>query len=193
MNVWLVWLVFLSKWHLHPKQDLFLFTSSHSIRHLFLFSFSRPDKDMDVTLDKCPGYNLYIGGYVARRVVAELVRVHVFATRLSFYVSLSLRSSWREISRFVGLRRTQALKNCRITHIVSVLDWEFKDDAPLIRGYQHLHIPVDDVEDENLLEWFPRSNDFIREALKDQEGQSASHDGTTEGMDEKFSGVYIHW
>lgn len=78
------------------------------------------------------------------------------------------------------------MKNANITHIVSVLDWEFKDDVPLIRGYQHLHIPVDDVEDENLLEWFPKSNDFIQRGLdyRPANGQN---------LDDKGSGVYIHW
>jgi len=77
-----------------------------------------------------------------------------------------------------------------------VLDWEFKDDAPLIRGYQHLHIPVDDVEDENLLEWFPKSNAFIKQGLNYRAGNRTSL-GTGvddfDDFDEKGSGVYIHW
>lgn len=85
------------------------------------------------------------------------------------------------------------MKNCNITHIVSVLDWEFKDDAPLIRGYQHLHIPVDDVEDENLLEWFPRSNHFIQEGLTYRSKNKASLGDGADNLSEKGSGVYIHW
>ncbi|KAK5076994.1 tyrosine protein phosphatase yvh1 [Lithohypha guttulata] len=110
---------------------------------------------MEPTLDKCPGYNLYIGG-------------------------------------FIGLRRPQALKNANITHIVSVLDWEFKDDAPLIRGYKHFHIPVDDVEDENLLEWFPRSNAFIQQGLDYRPDRGPNSSSGVNNLDEKGSGVYIH-
>lgn len=110
---------------------------------------------MTATLDKCPGYNLYIGG-------------------------------------FIGLRRTQALKNCNITHIVSVIDWEFKNDAPLISGYKHLHIPVDDVEDENLLEWFPRSNRFIHEGLNYKQAFSSNLGDGAVSVPNKGSGVYIH-
>jgi len=85
------------------------------------------------------------------------------------------------------------LKNCNITHIVSVLDWQFKDDVPLIRGYQHLHIPVDDVEDENLLEWFPRSNQFIQEGLNYRPKNDSKSAETLDHINENGSGVYIHW
>ncbi|RMZ86248.1 hypothetical protein DV737_g115, partial [Chaetothyriales sp. CBS 132003] len=91
-------------------------------------------------LDKCPGYNLFIGGFIA-------------------------------------LRRPKALQNCHITHIVSVLEWQFEPDNPLTRGYQHLHIPVDDVEDENLLVWFPRSNAFIHDALANSSPTKVPSDG----------------
>ena len=91
------------------------------------------------------------------------------------------------------MRRTQALKNCNITHIVSVLDWEFTDDAPLLRGYQHLHIPVDDVDDENLLEWFPKSNQFIKQGLDYRPNNGSSLGDGGDSLDEKGSGVYIHW
>lgn len=74
-----------------------------------------------------------------------------------------------------------------------MLDWEFKDDAPLIRGYQHLHIPVDDVEDENLLEWFPKSNAFIKQGLNYRAGNHASLGNGVDDFDERGSGVYIHW
>lgn len=83
------------------------------------------------------------------------------------------------------------MKNCNITHIVSVLDWEFKNDtsSSLIRGYKHLHIPVDDVEDENLLEWFPTSNKFVKEGLEYQPAKPSDDvDAAGQG-----SGVYIHW
>lgn len=39
----------------------------------------------------------------------------------------------------------------------------------------HLHIPVDDVDDEDLLQYFPAANAFIKEAL------------------ESGGGVLVHW
>jgi dual specificity phosphatase 12 len=90
------------------------------------------------------------------------------------------------------------LANCRITHILSVIDWKFADDSPLIQGYQHLHIPVDDVDDENLIEWFPRSNTFIEQGLNYWKNdvqnpganQSSARDiNTIHGN----SGVLVHW
>lgn len=70
-----------------------------------------------------------------------------------------------------------------------MLDFEFKSEDPLTRGYQHLHIPVDDVEDENLLEWFPKSNHFVQEGLDYKPGHAEDNDNSAE----RGSGVYIHW
>ena len=78
---------------------------------------------------------------------------------------------------------------------MSVLEWQFEEDNPLTRGFQHLHIPVDDVEDENLLVWFPRSNAFVHgglnyhRTLKDAKPHS---DPKSEDPDRE-SGVLIHW
>ena len=78
---------------------------------------------------------------------------------------------------------------------MSVLEWQFEQDNPLTRGFQHLHIPVDDVEDENLLVWFPRSNVFIQEGLNysrtSKDGESRS--GVEGGDPDRGSGVLIHW
>jgi hypothetical protein len=92
------------------------------------------------------------------------------------------------------------LTNCHITHIVSVLDWHFDDASELIRGYQHLHIPVDDVEDENLLTWFPRSNAFIEEGLKakwkhdgDRSNALPTHANEAAVRSDDEGGVLVHW
>ncbi|KAF7509823.1 hypothetical protein GJ744_007334 [Endocarpon pusillum] len=113
---------------------------------------------MEVSLlDKVPGSNLYIGG-------------------------------------FLSLRRPKALAKCKITHIISVLDWKFADDSPLIRGYQHFHIPIEDNDDANLIEWFPKSNAFIERGLNywqhgiQDPGANASEDGDAG----RSSGVLVH-
>ncbi|RDL37793.1 Dual specificity protein phosphatase 12 [Venustampulla echinocandica] len=70
---------------------------------------------------------------------------------------------------FVGgiftLRRKTALENTGITHIVSVLKYDFKDFEDWEK-YEHLSIEVDDVDDENLLADFERTGKFIEGALK---------------------------
>ena len=76
------------------------------------------------------------------------------------------------------------------------MDWNFEPDNPLTRGFEHFHIPVDDVEDENLIRWFPQSNAFIDKALKSQptysRGKSSELDSTVE-TSERGNGVFIHW
>ena len=82
---------------------------------------------------------------------------------------------------------------------MSVLDWEFKGDNPLTRGYQHLHIAVDDVEDENLLRYFPQSNAFIHKGLKYWQPEKHTNQDTqsSQGPDPldigAGNGVFIHW
>ncbi|KAH8685547.1 hypothetical protein BGZ60DRAFT_426036 [Tricladium varicosporioides] len=68
------------------------------------------------------------------------------------------------------LRRRNALNAAGITHIVSVLKYDFKDFDDWEK-YEHLSIEVDDVEDENLLGEFERSGKWIENALKDGGGE----------------------
>lgn len=96
---------------------------------------------------------------------------------------------------FTSLRRPQALANSRITHIVSVVDWPLADDSPLLQGYRHLHVAVTDVEDENLIEWFPRSNAFIHHALGRGAGVAPPPAGPEPHPSEtrQPNGVLVHW
>jgi dual specificity phosphatase 12 len=72
------------------------------------------------------------------------------------------------------LNRPSALKTANITHIVSVLRYDFKDYNDW-EQFKHCSVQVDDVEDENLLGEFARSGKFIREGL------------------ESGGGVLVHW
>ncbi|KAK6333306.1 tyrosine protein phosphatase yvh1 [Orbilia javanica] len=76
------------------------------------------------------------------------------------------------ISGMFVLRRTDLLEAANITHIVSVL--RGRVDKTLVEQYakngRHLHIEVDDDEDENLIEYFQTTNAFIDKAI--QEGGS---------------------
>jgi dual specificity phosphatase 12 len=65
------------------------------------------------------------------------------------------------------------LKEANITHILSVLRMNPQDE--LFKGYKHMLVDVDDVEDENLLQHFRATNEFIE-------------DGVAGG-----GGVFVHW
>ncbi|KAG0645931.1 Tyrosine-phosphatase yvh1 [Hyphodiscus hymeniophilus] len=64
------------------------------------------------------------------------------------------------------LRRKNILETTGITHIVSVLKYDFKDFEDWDK-YEHLNIDVDDVDDENLLGEFERSGSWIENGLKE--------------------------
>lgn len=76
-----------------------------------------------------------------------------------------------------------------------MIDWKFHDESPLIKDYQHLHISVDDVDEENLIEHFARSNAFIKDGVNYRRAQGSTQpnsidEWTGEGGG---SGVLIHW
>ena len=76
-------------------------------------------------------------------------------------------------NRLWSLRRYAALKKANITHVVSALRLPL--DPDLFTSYEHLVVELDDLEDENVLEYFATSNAFIQEGL----------DGG--------GGVLVHW
>jgi hypothetical protein len=82
-------------------------------------------------------------------------------------------------NRIFTLRRKTTLEKTGITHIVSVLKYDFKDFEDWEK-YEHLNIEVDDVEDENLLGEFENTGKWIEEGLKN-------------GKDGKKGGVLVHW
>ncbi|KAF2809555.1 dual specificity protein phosphatase 12 [Mytilinidion resinicola] len=61
------------------------------------------------------------------------------------------------------LRRRDALEEAGVTHVLSVLRLPL--DQRLFVPFKHMVVEVDDVEDENLLEHFPATNQFIKEGL----------------------------
>ncbi|EPS41497.1 hypothetical protein H072_4648 [Dactylellina haptotyla CBS 200.50] len=72
------------------------------------------------------------------------------------------------ISGMFVMRRTDELQAKNITHVVSVLRGRL--DPKLFEAYsstgRHLHIQVDDDDDENLIEHFKTSNEFISRAVQ---------------------------
>ncbi|KAF1810219.1 dual specificity protein phosphatase 12 [Eremomyces bilateralis CBS 781.70] len=72
-----------------------------------------------------------------------------------------------ELQLYIGglftVRRRQTLEEANITHVLSVL--RVDTEKELFLPYKHLAIHVDDVDDENLLQYFPATNAFIQEGL----------------------------
>ena len=75
--------------------------------------------------------------------------------------------------RLFTLRRKQQLDEANITHVLSVLRLPLDQD--LFKPFKHLVVEVDDVEDENLLQYFVTTNGFIQEGL------------------DSGGGVLVHW
>lgn len=75
--------------------------------------------------------------------------------------------------RLFTLRRRTALKECNITHILSVL--RFTPEKELIEEFVNHVIEVDDVDDENILQYLPETNKFIEDGLR------------------SGGGVLVHW
>jgi dual specificity phosphatase 12 len=67
------------------------------------------------------------------------------------------------LDRVFTLRAKRALKEANITHILSVLRMNPRDEV--FQGYKHMLVDVDDVEDENLLQHFKVTNEFIEEGV----------------------------
>lgn len=62
-----------------------------------------------------------------------------------------------------SLHQKSFLEKSNITHVLSVLRIEKKS---LFDGFHHYVVPVDDKDDEDLLQYFPSTNAFISEALR---------------------------
>ena len=75
-----------------------------------------------------------------------------------------------ELNNYIYHNRADA----PITHVLSVINWDVPRSLPNL-SQQLLWINVQDVEDENLIIHFKRSNAFIDQALK-----AGGH-------------VYVHW
>ena len=76
-------------------------------------------------------------------------------------------------NRIISLRRREAMEKANITHVVSAVSRA--PDKDLVSRYTHLHIEIDDTDDEDIVQYFARSNAFIKEGL----------DGG--------GGVLVHW
>lgn len=69
------------------------------------------------------------------------------------------------VGGMLGLRRQSTLQTLGITHLVSVLKFDFREVEGW-ESYEHLNIGVDDVQEEALLGEFERTGAFIEEALR---------------------------
>ncbi|KAL1838382.1 hypothetical protein VTJ49DRAFT_2723 [Mycothermus thermophilus] len=93
-----------------------------------------------------------------------------------------------------GLRRTQVIRELKITHILSVIKTTLKQDE--LGHIQHLSIDINDMEDEDILVYLPRMVRFIDRGLRGSEGDEGegSNDVTGASADTKASSgaVFVH-
>ncbi|KFY19243.1 hypothetical protein V491_04530 [Pseudogymnoascus sp. VKM F-3775] len=68
------------------------------------------------------------------------------------------------VSGVFALRRPQALREAGVTHIVSALRFNYKETKGW-ENYTHCNVQIDDMDDENIIEHFPRVVQFIKLAL----------------------------
>lgn len=71
------------------------------------------------------------------------------------------------------MRRSEALQKANITHVVSALRQPL--EVQLFSRFEHLVVELDDVDDEDIVQHFARSNAFIKEGL------------------DSGGGVLVHW
>ncbi|RKF54803.1 Tyrosine-protein phosphatase yvh1 [Golovinomyces cichoracearum] len=67
----------------------------------------------------------------------------------------------------INCLKEHTIQRFSISHIVSVIKYDLKKFRHL-QDCKHLSIEVDDVEDENLIEYFEKSGAWIEEALRDE-------------------------
>jgi Dual specificity phosphatase, catalytic domain len=128
-----------------------------------------------MALDRIEGFNLYIGGLVfflffsCPRILLHLP-FRAFRFRASRPTLHDI--TWHDIANcfllhflysVISLRNKTALQQANITHVVSVL--RMRPDETLTESFQHFRIEVDDVEDEDLLQYFASANAFIQSGL----------------------------
>lgn len=68
-------------------------------------------------------------------------------------------------ARVFGLRRANLVREHNITHILSVIKYSLDFNQDMFRGIEHLSIDIDDMEDEDLLVYFPKMVRFIERGL----------------------------
>ncbi|KAI9643387.1 tyrosine protein phosphatase yvh1 [Ciborinia camelliae] len=95
---------------------------------------------------------------------------------------------------FIVSLSENCLQKNNITHIVSVLKYDFKNFNIDWKKYKQLQIEVDDVEDENLLGEFETTGAWIEEALKGTSGETEGQEKDVEGEEErrKKGAVLVH-
>jgi dual specificity phosphatase 12 len=70
------------------------------------------------------------------------------------------------IGGLYALYQTDLIKAAGITHVLSVIDYEPGLDKPHLEGVKKMHVWAEDDPNEDLLQWFGRTSEFVREGLE---------------------------
>lgn len=73
------------------------------------------------------------------------------------------------VGSLFALRGQQSLRDANVTHILSVFRGVIEPQS-LVEGFTHLHIGVDDDDDEDILATFGKAVEFISSAVDDDGG-----------------------
>ena len=88
-------------------------------------------------------------------------------------MKINLNNLLTNIDSMFALHRGEALKEAKITHILSVLNLPMEEK--LLSSFRHLKIEAEDVDDEDLLQHIDTTNTFIKDGL------------------DSGGGVLVHW
>lgn len=87
--------------------------------------------------------------------------------------------------RVFGLRRQGLVQELGITHILSVIKYTLPADQEAFQNTEHMTIDIDDMEDEDILQYLPRMVRFIERGLYGETPALAATTNDTAGKTEE--------
>ncbi|ANB13451.1 tyrosine protein phosphatase YVH1 [Sugiyamaella lignohabitans] len=67
------------------------------------------------------------------------------------------------LGSFYALSATKTLRQNNVTHILSLVETDIKSE--FLEGFKHMRVQIDDIEDENIIQYFPRIIAFMDDAI----------------------------